>query len=665
MKLKSQTRSFLLLSSWIITTIIFTFRNKIDSFISTSNQQKFENSKYVPKSYFSDLSYSRIELPENLEVSTLSATFLNTTYRNFIILLVALITIILIYALKVKITSAINILCLTLFGSYFSLLQVDELPDEAYVWAEKVENFTQNGHLGVRLFDGTYGESSVGFLQFALATIPRFLGFTLEQSIFIPLWVGISISQVLIFVLLFSVTRSRVVASITVLAITLNPVFLGNFRFAFDNVLAFSFLIIWSFIELSESVTKKRSFRLFLAVIFPIVRLDYVLVTFAILFLHVFDSKIYNKKELIRDFKLHKKQNFIGLSVFMIFILYKLWAFNDLIPAMARYKSFHYSLPLHIKGLHHVNDALHLTEILTLPFALIVVALNLLILIKNIKSKRYFDDEDRLKFDSEIKIKILLGINLLLILANVLFEIMSGGDYFGPNLVRYELPFLLNFALLFIVYFRLKSRNIHSPNLLNLMIRVSSVSLFFSLVFLILFNPIETKDMLRKMGKIEFGRTTCDAGAALAVKRVFPNFEVVASPEVNGFTFHMEGRVVDLIGLVDPRVDFAGSMGENSLHKFQVIPTESMLDSADVLWLFPGSECTKDPTWFSDKNEENSDILYQQRRLSELVNGQLGRFRIYNFDEYLLRGFKPKVIYYSFYSESIKHYGQAYFFAKE
>ena len=65
-------------------------------------------------------------------------------------------------------------------------LAFSDQQDEMYIWASKIENFLLSGRLGVELFDGNFGESSVSTLVFIVAAVLKIIfAVTTEQSLYI------------------------------------------------------------------------------------------------------------------------------------------------------------------------------------------------------------------------------------------------------------------------------------------------------------------------------------------------------------------------------------------------------------------------------------------------------------------------------------------------
>jgi hypothetical protein len=643
------------------------FLTKLRQYIIEINPPYFSPVK-ISKVYFEKFTFLEYDLPRNTELTTLSASssrIINLYFAIFVSLVTSIY-----FLLRQKITKKefYFLLPITIFGNIFLLLQIDDLVDEAYVWIEKIENLVSFGRLGVNLYDGSFAESSVGTLHFILATIPKLLGFTAEQSLFVPLYLTFTISQILIFKLIVKHTLSYLSAILFVLVVYVSPVIGLNFSNAFDNILAFSALIYWlSFeINLHNSPEKLRRSRLLFIFVFPLIRLDYFIISCGLLFLHVIDNQLFSLERIRREFHENIKHYYFLLVAFIVWISYKFWAFGDLIPAMAKFKGFHLDAYLWKTGAIELYRVLNLESFIRFGAILIIPIFLTLSFSQKTNATRVLEHlnfRPGLSLTLDSKLKILLFLNTFYLAANFALTIISGGDYFGVGYARYQFPFLLVELLLLILllksFIKFDDKSMISSN----MIVLNLFSAFCLLVGLILFRPEEFQKMRLDLQTVDAGRATCDNAAALAVAELFPKIQTVASPELNGFGYHAKLDLVDLVGLVDANASHDNYIGTSGA-KFRILPSDKALNATDIVWLFPASECTLDASWVSDLGEVNSDKTYRARRLSELVNSWAGTLRIINFNQYIDRGLKPYAIYFRFTVEGITHYGQTYIFVK-
>lgn len=622
----------------------------------------------IPMQYFNGFKDLKFEVPVSNSITTLSASHLRDINIYAVILISILVTLYFRVKKFISIKESFILILIVTFGNLFLLFQVDDLVDEAYVWIEKIQNLIQFGHFGVALSDGTYAESSVGTLHFLVSALFQVLGFTPEQSLFLPLYLSFSLSQILIFKLIIIFVRSTLVATLFILGVYVSPVIGLNFSNAFDNVLAFSFLIFWVFLELccDDRGAYIRKYRLMFVFLFPLVRLDYTIISMGIIALHIIENRIFSPKKFFSEIKSCKKEVALLVLAFTSWLIYKLWAFGDLIPAMASFKGLHYSPYLWKTGILELYKTLNLEKLTQIGWILLIpVFLFLVTYRKNIFNK-IFNPKKNLFYNflsRANKIHYLFILNLIFILIVFTLTVISGGDYFGIGYVRYQFPFLLlQFLLMLIIFLRIQKSTTHW--IANSKVVWFNLFTFFSIsIGLIFFRPEQIKGVVTDVKTVEAGRATCDAGAALTIKSLFPNLQTVASPELNGFGYHAGLNLVDLVGLVDANVDRDKYIGTSGA-KFRIIPSEAELEKTDVVWLFPASECTIDSTWVSDLGEINNSKEYKSKRLAGLVNSWAGTLRVVNFNEYIVRELNPYVIYFSFETEGTKRYGQAYVFLK-
>ena len=598
------------------------------------------------------------------ELSTLSASPASNRAILIVIGLTFFVMLTIYRARYLRTMETISLGLLLLAGNLFLLLQIDELPDEGYVWASKVVNFIENGKLGVQLDAGLMGESTVGFLQFLLSAGFIFFGLTVEQAIYLPIWISFTVSQVLLYLIVVNHTKSKFYALVSVIMIFVLPVLGYNFAFAFDNVMAFSFLIVWTFFELNSSKEVKHKARILLVVIFPLVRLDFAIVSVAIIMLHVIENRLYSTRSIVFEIRENLLLYASSLSLLITWVLYKLWAFGDLVPAMASYKSFHWDSGsyLYSGGILYLISSLNLEVILS-PIPLGTLTLLMIRLCAWMWLNKAGSQEIlRNYFLQTSRIQNLLTMSIIFFFVSSVFAIIAGGDYFGPQLVRYQFPYLILIFLL--LYLKLHTfskilrntyfeRGIISRHFLGLDFQLAlSLSLLALLIF---FRPSSPYNYLSDISQVDkVGRATCEAAAGISLRQLFPNMQTIATAEVNGISYHSKSALIDLIGLVDTGTSTDGYVGD-SLHKFRIIQSDADILRTDVLWLWSAAECAESKTQLTQVEQYGN-------RLIGRASGFPGNFRVIEFSRYIEAGFKPSVIEYSFTSNGTKFFGKAFVF---
>jgi hypothetical protein len=630
------------------------------------------NSKVYPEypalnieaDYFNNFKVINVGSVNDYLLSTMSATYASTRALFLVILSTSIILIALKFILKINLQNAILLSLLTLAGNIFLFLQIDDLPDEGYVWASKIDTFIQNGRLGVPLESDGVGESTVGFLQFFFAAVPRSLGLTIEQSIYLPLWIFLTISQVLLYRVIEKYTNSALYGLIVVGAIYTLPVIGFNFALGFDNVIAYSFLIIWLYFELNSNVYRQGVARILLFVTFPIIRLDFIVVSIGIFILHCIENKIISIKSLNNEVKRNFQWYLISLSTLLLWLIYKMWAFGELIPAMAVYKSFHGGEHLIFSGLNYLVNALSINSILSLTIFSYILFTIVWILLWRKKNLTLSEKVLQSFKKQNYRIIQLFILNSIFMLFTSIFAIMAGGDYFGPALMRYQFPFLLVMAMILFLMV------LSFSDILNkayasastgfqrfYRIDMNLIFLFTVMITILFFKPYSFHTTFEDIKQLDrSGRVTCEAAAAFAIFEAFPKINTIATPEVNGISYHSNSNLIDLIGLVDTNVKTDGYIGD-SLHKFRILQTDKHILKADLLWLWPGAEC-------ANSKEKLTDETKYAERLQNLVNSFPGNFRIIDFSRYKEGNFIPYVIEYKFNSAGENFNGIAFTFVK-
>lgn len=618
----------------------------------------------VQRKYFDSYDFVNTGALSEQALTTLSASPASSSAILLVILATLSVMVFMQKCLILSIGNFISIGLTILLGNLFLLLQIDDLPDEGYVWASKVDNFIRSGQLGVSLDAGRMGESTVGFLQFLLAAAPRALGLTIEQSLYVPLWVSLSVSQVLLFSIVAKHTNSKFYSHLAIGLVFALPVLGANFALAFDNVMAYAFLVIWLFFELNASKVRKDKARILLVAVLPLIRLDLVIVSLSIITLHLIENKLFSIRNFVKEVQKNRLNYAFSLGVLVFWLLYKLWAFGDLVPAMATYKGFHAGADniLYMQGLHYLIAALNLEVLLSpIPVAIFII---LLVRIYSWKWRNKILTKEIIHLYSKRtrQQSILLDLSILFLFVTSAFAFTAGGDYFGPQLMRYQFPFLILIALL--MYLKLFTFSIvlvekysGLNKSVNRYLRLDvQVMLAFSLfIFLLFFRPNTPQMVFNDINHIDQnGRVTCEAAAAISLKKAFDGVDTVASSEVNGFAYHSNASLIDLIALVDTRTMSDGYVGD-ARHKFRIISNKNEISRTDVLWLHGGAECAEFENLLTPEDQ-------YAERLYVLATGFPANFRVINFSGYIDQEFRPQVIEYSFYSNGKKFIGRSYTF---
>jgi hypothetical protein len=117
--------------------------------------------------------------------------------------------------------------------------------DESYVWGSKVASFLSNLHLGVPLYDGKFGESSVSTLQFLIASfIVKVFPVTIEQGLFLPIILANSIIIILLWHIVRKLNKSGIYFVIPVLFMLFDYGYILNLSGSFDVTLGILFLLL-------------------------------------------------------------------------------------------------------------------------------------------------------------------------------------------------------------------------------------------------------------------------------------------------------------------------------------------------------------------------------------------------------------------------------------
>lgn len=225
----------------------------------------------------------------------------------------------------------------------------------------------------------------------------------------------------------------------------------------------------------------------------------------------------------------------------------------------------------------------------------------------------------------------------LFVFGQILFAVLSGGDYFGPNLARYTFTSCVTFAFfLLLLYFSAENKLIVHQNIFiyftTFWIAVSLLSGFsFSKVFT---QPVN----------YGFGRTSCELLAAESIKEFLQEHKVgkiqVITSEVNGIPYHLNAKLVDNIGLVDSSLypmKLEPSSRGNILNRYRVPISLQQIRSSNILWAWGSAACDDwDIYRFLDVNRHMSNF----EMLNQIYNHFPANYRFNNLKTYIENGYK-------------------------
>jgi hypothetical protein len=552
--------------------------------------------------------------------TSLSGSIYSTKATYLFLIVNLLVVMTLIYMFRREFMSKKDLIILVtinIISHSWIFVHIRDLPDEAYVWASKIVNFSETGRLGVELFDGTYGESTVGTLQFICSALFfKFTGLSIEQSIILPITISFLLILNFTFLTLKSVWQSYFPPLLFVFSLLLSSKLLLNVVNAFDNVMALLLILIWIAGE-KKIITflKLDQIRFLIIILGPLIRMDLLILSGLVFVIWI--SEINNKKDFMKNVRL-----IFGISVvYLLWLVYKIWAFQDVIPAMAKHKAPTLYSDFVLQGFKY-------TVVSIGKFSSILIAFSLFGL--GIAGYKYFSQLRK------------FHLSLVFFLVYQIFNsIFSGGDYFGTSLARYILPSII--ALFYIVMIEIyvfTRKKISKP------IRLLSFLLILSLILALNNNWILNHSQLfvYPFKNNEIGRVTCD-NLAINSARKYLEVEgrksfVIATAEVNNAAYYLDASLIDTMGLVDSRLypmePNPYSPG-NTLRKFRVIPENKVLSKADLIWFYGSAACQDfDPFGFLKIGKSKTD----EEKFVMLLNSTQVRYR-YEVANLFKLGFTP------------------------
>ncbi len=456
---------------------------------------------------------------------------------------------------------------LLVVGPVLAVLLVDTLPDEAYVWAEKMRTFLETGRLGVPLADGTYAEATIGMGQFLIGAALTQIGLSPEQALVFTAIAGIPLLLFAWWTWCSDNACDYRLRLIGTGLIALSPMLLANAAIGIDNCLGVAVVGWWVvFLYRRDAILA----LVLIAACAPIIRLDLWIITAA-------SAAVL----LVRFWRTQQRRTFVapfsfGALAILIFLLYKYWAYGQQVPAMALYKQPSLAADFLASGASYVQSSWSVSFCFSI--ALIAVAC--------IFSAKWVRIETLSVF---VVVVIVIGT-----------AISSGGDYFDYFLPLWA-PYITTFGRYLgpvaVIALFLGARGLSDGTGSVRRARVLTLGCCTSVVAgtLILFplsgdfSSIHTDARAVQTDE----RAYCDAASAEAFVQVFGSGRTVGTPELAGFTFHARAKLDDLIGLGDARVypleKLVLSPG-NLLHKYRMTGTVSSR-RPDFLYYYGSAVC--------------------------------------------------------------------------
>lgn len=202
-------------------------------------------------------------------------------------------------------------------------------------------------------------------------------------------------------------------------------------------------------------------------------------------------------------------------------------------------------------------------------------------------------------------------------------SIIAGGDWFPNEWERYVTPSYA--AVLMVTVAIFGGQFSRRERMRFALIPVAAVYLVtqFALV------PAITNDFVTPG---VHGRTNCLARASLAVARVVPPSEGIASAEVNTMAYFANAPVTDLSGLIEPRValEQPTPLGPGDPFHRKSNPSIIYTDRPAAIYLYEGANCSGDATTADN----------EAARWNELLHSPITSFRAGSVTK-LLTAYKP------------------------
>jgi hypothetical protein len=439
---------------------------------------------------------------------------------------------------KCGVNSNLYLLKFNYFFPILSYLAFTDQLDESYIWASKVENFLTSGRLGVTLYDGVYGESSVSIIQFLIASFLKvLLPITYEQALFLP-----GIFSVYALVYFWIKTTQRLALSKFSSIMPLG--FLAS-SLAFIQNLSFSFDVSLSLLALFYVYQKSRSHKSFtIAVLLvvglmPLIRIEFF--AFAILVFFCLVVQSYREKSSLLLFI---RSVLIIFGPLILAFIYKRWAFGDVLPAMVHFKTQEYDLETVTRIVAYYVRAFGYTAtgLIVIGAIFIFFKVNWKVTLK----------ECIVGF---ISLPIFQGATLVFIGLLFLTPLMAGSDYHGERLQRY---LIVPISLCVFIFFM--KHNISFGDSRMRVFKEKKVLTFF-LAILIAISAESHMYALSEGKWFSFdsrpSRAHCDELIGPKLREFWKSKSdkplVIATSEANGISFSSGAKLLDLAGVVDAR----------------------------------------------------------------------------------------------------------------
>ncbi len=429
-------------------------------------------------------------------------------------------------------------------GSYFAF---SDQQDEMYIWASKIDNFILSGTLGVELFDGAFGESSVSVLVFLVAALFKLLfAITTEESLYVTGVLSAVFTVVFSQVFFIRHNVRSFYSHIPAIFLITSFGFISSISMSFDV----SFTLLYCQTLLFIVIGKARILTYQTALLFGIaelIRLE--LSVFKVLFLVLIIIEVI-KNGIKVNYGI--KLLILTLTPTVFLTIYKLWAFGETIPAMVHFKSMQIDQVIFLRSIYYYFVALGPTFfVLSIWIAVLFLRNFIPMGIKPLASISEF----RKLFT---KYWFFVGVLILL-----LAPIYAGPDYYGPMYQRYLLtPLYLTICSFVWLYHKKFSkpelRISTSQTPVNLPLRKISI-LSIIAILSVSANSFVFGWLLGQGGALESrpSRATCDQLLGPSLKDFWKSRSdrplVIATSEANGIAYASSARLLDMSGVVDSR----------------------------------------------------------------------------------------------------------------
>lgn len=596
----------------------------------------------------SNRSYNEIFLLQN----TMSASFrsANMKIAFFVIIIVSILLFLRYVRPFLRIHTDFNnfhtlyFFIMLIITTLHSMLAVGDLPDEAYVWASKIENLRSSGVLGVLMWDNEYQESSVSTLPFLITYILHLEKvLTIEQSLILTSVLQQIIFISILFIILTLLKLPKVFIFVQILVIGFSSAITSNVALGFDSLGAGCVLMTWIFFELNPyQVSSKTLNRVknSVAVIAPLVRLDLAVVSLVIVFGRILE--IVKQENAFRSTLIQIcKALYLPALIIMCWISYKLVNFGSIVPAMVKYKSPVFDERYIFLGLTYIRDSLTFQTCLLLT----------------IISAYFMIDSRNIIEDTKLKnLTLKLSIISVISFFSVAF---TGGDYFGAKMARYVIPSVSAWLVMFlIIYSRFELQGFSKFEKIRKPLksfRNSSLRRRVLVLLILGLNSlfIQNSSILPNFSpEIVPRRATCDSLAGNALKSHLinaPGKLVIATSEVNGIAYSLDAKLLDLSSLVESRnypTELTPPDGGFLFYKYRTPLSAIQASKVDVIWFWGSANCD------DFTSNESVKLAFKENKIGKgvdsLVNSWVSEFRIGSLSQLHEKNFIPVIVEFSY-----------------